>query len=170
MTVTLRDATLADALAILPIYNHAVNHTTAMWSEEESTLAEREAWIAARQGAGLPVIVAEIEGAVVGFGSFGEFRARSGYRLTVEHSVYVDHNRHRGGIGRALLSDLIDRARAMGLHAMIGGIEAGNAPSIALHQALGFVEVGRLPQVGVKFGRWLDLAFLQLTLDDRAAP
>jgi phosphinothricin acetyltransferase len=170
MTLILRDATPVDAAAILTIYNHAVNHTTAMWSEDESTLAEREAWIAARQRAGLPVIVAERDGEVVGFGSFGEFRARSGYRMTVEHSVYVDHNRHRGGIGRALLLDLIERAQAMGMHAMIGGIEAGNAPSIALHAALGFAEVGRLLQVGVKFGRWLDLVFLQLVLDERAVP
>lgn len=170
MSLTIRDATRADTAAILPIYNHAALETTAIWNEGASDLASREAWLAARQAAGFPVLVAEIAGAVAGFGSFGDFRAFDGYRHTVEHSVYVHPDRHRSGIGRALLVALIDRARAMGKHAMIGGIEAGNAPSIALHESLGFRQVGLLPQTGAKFGRWLDLAFLQLILDDRPAP
>ena len=170
MTLVIRDATPADAAAILPIYNHAALETTAIWNEGASDLAGRQAWMAARRDAGFPVIVAEVEGAVAGFGSYGPFRAFDGYRLTVEHSVYVDPARHRLGIGRLLLEALIARARAAGLHAMIGGIESGNAASINLHQSLGFRDVGRLPQVGAKFGRWLDLSFLQLILDDRPAP
>ncbi len=170
MTLSIRDATPADAAAILPIHNHAVRETTAIWNEGESDLAGREAWLAARAAAGFPVLVAEIDGTVAGYASFGEFRAWDGYRFTVEHSVYVDPSRHRSGVGRALLEALVERARAMGKHAMIAGIEASNEGSIALHRSLGFVEVGRLPQVGAKFGRWLDLVFLQLTLDDRAAP
>lgn len=170
MTLLIRDAEAGDAAAILPIYNHAVTETTAVWNDIATDLAGREAWLAARRAAGFPVIVAESEGRVAGFGSFGEFRAFPGYRHTVEHSVYVDPDRHRRGIGRALLLALIERARGMGKHAMIGGIEAGNAASIALHEELGFRRVGLLPQVGTKFGRWLDLAFLQLTLDDRPTP
>lgn len=170
MSSLIRDATPVDAAAILPIYNHAALNTTAIWNEGASDLAGRQAWMAARHAAGFPVIVAEVEGAVAGFGSYGPFRAFDGYRLTVEHSVYVDPARHRLGIGRLLLEALIARARAAGLHAMIGGIESGNAASIKLHQSLGFRDVGRLPQVGAKFGRWLDLSFLQLILDDRPAP
>jgi len=168
--ISIRDARPADAAAILPIHNHAVLSTTAVWNEGESDLAGREAWLAARAAAGFPVLVAEIGGAVAGYASFGDFRAWDGYRFTVEHSVYVDPARHRAGVGRALLEALIERARVMGKHAMIAGIEARNEGSIALHQALGFREVGRLPQVGTKFGRWLDLVFLQLILDDRAQP
>lgn len=168
--ISIRDATRADAAAILPIYNHAVLATTAVWNEGESDLAGREAWLAGRVAAGFPVLVAEIDGAVVGFASFGDFRAWDGYRFTVEHSVYVDPAHHRCGVGRALLETLIARARAAGKHAMIAGIEARNAGSIALHRSLGFREVGRLPEVGTKFGQWLDLVFLQLMLDDRATP
>lgn len=93
-----------------------------------------------------------------------------GYRHTVEHSVYV-HQAHRGeGIGKALLIALIARAREIGKHVMVAGIESGNQASIQLHLALEFREVGRMEQVGAKFGQWLDLTFLQLTLDERAAP
>jgi L-amino acid N-acyltransferase len=170
MSLLIRDALPADAAAILPIYNHAALETTAIWNDGASDLAGREAWLAARRAAGFPVLIAERDGDVCGFASFGDFRAWDGYRFTVEHSIYVDPGQHRGGVGRALLAALIERARAAGKHAMIGGIEAGNTASIGLHVSLGFREVGRLPQVGAKFGQWLDLVFLQLTLDDRATP
>jgi len=168
--ILLRDAVAADAAGILPVYNHAALNTTAIWNEGASDLAGREAWLRARQGGGFPVLVAEIDGAVAGFGSFGAFRAFDGYRHTVEHSVYVHPDHHRQGIGRAVLVALIERAREAGKHAMIGAIEAGNRASITLHESLGFRQVGLLPQSGAKFGRWLDLALLQLILDDRSAP
>lgn len=170
MTLIIRDAVPADAAAILPMYNYAVRETTAIFDTTPSDLTGREAWTAKRQGDGFPVLIAEVDGAVVGFASFGDFRVWEGYRFTVEHSIYVDQMRHREGIGRALLGALIDRARKGGKHTMVAGIEAGNAGSIALHLALGFHEVGRLPQVAEKFGRWLDLAFFQLRLDDRERP
>jgi len=170
MTPIIRDAVAADAAGILPMYNYAVRETTAIFDTTPSDLAGREAWLAKRQGGGFPVLVAEVDGAIAGFASFGEFRAWDGYRFTVEHSIYVDPARHREGIGRALLAALIERARASGKHAMMAGIAAENAGSIALHQALGFREVGRIPQVAEKFGRWLDLVFLQLLLDDRVRP
>lgn len=170
MTPIIRDAVPADAAAILPMYNYAVRETTAIFDTTPSDLAGREAWLAQRQSDGFTVLVAEVNGAVAGFASYGDFRAWDGYRFTVEHSIYVDPARHREGIGHALLAALIERARAAGKHAMIAGIEAGNAGSVALHASLGFREVGRMPQVAEKFGRWLDLVFLQLLLDDRAGP
>jgi L-amino acid N-acyltransferase YncA len=166
----IRDAAAADAGGIAAIYNDAVANSTAIWNEIRVDAANRAAWIAARQGAGFPVLAAAAGGEVLGYASFGDFRAFDGYRLTVEHSVYVRADARGRGLGRTLLSALVERARDLGKHAMIGAIEAGNAPSIRLHQELGFVQVGLMPQVGMKFGRWLDLALLQLTLDGRAAP
>jgi phosphinothricin acetyltransferase len=166
----IRPATPADAPAIAAIYNDAVRATTAIWNELEVDAANRIDWMAARQAAGLPVLVLDEEGTVAGYASFGPFRAFDGYRGTVEHSVYVRADRRGGGRGRMLMEALIDAARGSGFHVMVGAIEAGNAASIALHKKLGFTHVGTMPEVGQKFGRWLDLALLQLRLDDRAAP
>lgn len=169
--MTIRDASPADAPAIVAIYNDAVVSTTAIWNEHQVDAADRLAWLTERQGQGYPVLVAvDALGDVVGYASFGDWRAWDGYRNTVEHSVYVRADQRGAGIGKALMLALIDRARAIGKHVMVAGIEAGNIGSIRLHERLGFAQVGLLPQVGMKFGRWLDLAFLQLTLDARATP
>lgn len=166
----IRDATSADAAAIAAIYNDAVLTTTAIWNEVTVDAQNRVDWMAARVAGGFPVLVAEVGGAVVGYASYGPWRAFDGYRLTVEHSVYVAAG-HRGrGLARALMQALIGRARAAGLHVMIAGIEAENRPSIALHESLGFANARTLRQVGQKFGRWLDLTFLELRLDDRPTP
>lgn len=164
--LVIRDATADDAAGVLPIYNQAVTETAAVWNDAPSDLAGRAAWIGARLAAGYPVLVAEQAGRVVGYASFGDFRPFDGYRHTVESSVYVAPDLHRQGVGRALLEALIGRARAMGKHAMVAGIEAGNLASLRLHAAAGFVETGRLPQVGRKFGRWLDLVFMQRFVED----
>jgi len=166
----IRDATDADLPAIRDIYNHAVQHTTAIWNDSQVDLDDRRAWYAARAGRGFPVLVADADGAVLGYASYGDFRAFDGFRGTVEHSVYVAPGARGRGLGRALLAALIDRARAQGLHVMVAAIEAGNAPSLALHRALGFRQVGTMDQVGQKFGRWLDLTLMELRLDDRPAP
>lgn len=168
----IRDATDADAAAIAAIYNDAVVNTTAIWNEVTVDGANRVAWMGDRRRLGYPVLVAVDgnDGAVIGYASFGDWRAFDGYRHTVEHSVYVRSDRRGGGIGRALLLVLVDRARALGKHVMVGAIEAGNAASIALHENVGFQRTGLMPQVGMKFGRWLDLAFLQLILDERPHP
>lgn len=166
MTLTIRDATAADAAAICAIYNHAVRETTAIWNDVEVDAANRAAWLAERQGAGFAVLVAERAGAVLGYASYGPFRAFDGYRFTVENSVYVAGTARGAGVGRALMEALIARARQGGLHVMIAGIEAGNAASIRLHASLGFTEAGLLPQAGTKFGRWLDLLFMHLRLAD----
>lgn len=165
----IRDAGPQDAAAIAAIYNHAVLHTTAIWNEATVDAENRAAWIADRQGSGLPVLVAEAEG-VTGYASYAPWRTFDGYRYTVEHSVYVAPDRHGRGIGSALLGALIGRARLDGLHVMVAAIEARNLASIRLHERHGFRPVGAMPQVGCKFGRWLDLSFLQLMLDERPRP
>ena len=167
METTIRDATAADADAICAIYNAAVRETTAIWNDVEVDAANRVRWLADRQGAGFPVLVAERDGGIAGYASFGPFRAFDGYRFTVENSVYVAEMARSAGMARALMEALIVRARQMGLHAMVAAIEADNAASIRLHASLGFQEAGRLPQVGTKFGRWLDLLFMQLLLDQK---
>jgi phosphinothricin acetyltransferase len=159
-----RDALDGDLEAVRLIYNDAVANTTAIWNEVLVDLDDRRRWAAARRALGYPLLVAEVDGRVAGYGSFGDFRAFDGYRHTIEHSVYVDGAFRRRGIARALVVALEARARAIGKHAMIAGIEAGNDGSIALHAGLGFVEVGRLPQVGRKFERWLDLVFMEKIL------
>jgi phosphinothricin acetyltransferase len=167
----IRDADEADLAAVAAIYNDAVLTTTAIWNEKTVDVADRARWLAMRRGGGHPVLVAvEETGTVVGYASYGDWRAFDGYRHTVEHSVYVAASARGRGIGEALMRVLIERARAAGKHVMVAGIEAGNATSIRLHEKLGFLAVGMMPQVGCKFGRWLDLAFLQLILDDRARP
>ena len=166
----IRDADLADIPGITPIYNDAVVNTTAIWNDTQVDDRNRQDWYAARRQSGYPVLVAVEDGKVLGYASFGDWRAFDGYRHTVEHSVYV-HRDHRGqGLGVALMEALIARARALGKHVMVAGIDASNTGSIALHEKLGFTQVGHLPQVGTKFGKWLDLAFLQLTLDARTDP
>jgi len=160
----IRDATEADLPTILAITNQAIAETTAVWNNTPATLEARAAWMRDRQGRGFPVLVAADGAEVLGFASFGDFRPFEGYAKTVEHSIYVATTAQRRGVGAALLSALVERAEAMGKHVIVGGIEAGNVASIALHARAGFVEVGRLPEVGEKFGRWLDLVFMQKRL------
>lgn len=160
----LTPATARDLPAILAIYNHAVRHTAAIWSDTPATLPERQTWLATKQERGFPVLVARENEAVLGFASYGDFRPFPGYARTVEHSVYVDPAHHRQGVGKALLLAVIDHATAAGHHAMVAAIDADNQGSIALHHALGFAQVGRLPEVGRKFDRWLDLVLMQRML------
>jgi L-amino acid N-acyltransferase len=163
----IRDATAADLPEILAIYNDAVLTTTAIWNESVVDLENRLAWFSDRRRSGYPILVAEDAGGVIGYASFGDFRAWEGYRYTVEHSIYVGPDRRGNGVGRALLAPLIDRARLLGKHVIVAGIESSNLPSLRLHERLGFACVGELKEVGVKFGRWLDLIFMQLMLDDK---
>ena len=164
MTVIVRPAGDADLAAILAIYNDAVRDTTAIWNDTVVDLDNRRAWWLARTAQGYPVLVAEFAGAVVGYASFGDFRAFDGYRHTVEHSVYVAAGARGRGIAALLIGALVERARALGKHVMIAGIAADNDVSLRLHARLGFIETGRLPEVGRKFGRWLDLVFMQMRL------
>lgn len=166
----IRDARLGDVQAIAGIYNDAVTTTAAIWNDVTVDADNRAAWLGDHWGRGYPVIVAvDEDDLTVGYATFGDWRAFDGYRHTVENSVYVRADRRGCGIGRDLLAELIVRARAVGKHAMVAAIEAGNAGSIRLHERLGFETTGTLPQVGVKFGTWLDLTFMHLILDDRTA-
>ena len=164
MSIEISDASARDLPAIVEIHNHAVRATTAAWSHHEVDLADRRAWLADKHAKGFPVLAARRDGELLGFAAYGPFRALDGYRRTVEDSIYVREGLQRQGVGRALLSELVARARAQNLHVMVAAIEAENHASIALHAGLGFHEVGLLPQVGVKFGRWLDLLLMQLDL------
>lgn len=164
------DATEHHIEGITAIYNDAVENSTAIWNDLKVDSANRIAWLADRQRSGYPVLVAVADDdSVLGYASFGGWRAWDGYRHTVEHSIYVRADQRGNGIGKQLLIVLIERARAIGKHVMVAGIEAGNLASIRLHERLGFEHAGSLKEVGVKFDTWLDLTFLQLKLDSRAA-
>jgi L-amino acid N-acyltransferase YncA len=163
--MNIRDATAADLPEILAIYNDAVLTTTAIWNESVVDLENRLAWFSDRRRSGYPILVAEDAGEVIGYASLADFRAAEGYRYTVEQSIYIGPDRRGTGVGRALLAPLTDRARLLGKHVIVAGIESSNLPSLRLHARLGFVQVGQLKEVGAKFGRWLDLIFMQRTLD-----
>lgn len=162
----IRDAEADDLPGLLAIYNEVIAHSTAIYADEPATLADRQAWWAARRAQGYPVLVAVDASGVAGFASFGDFRAAPGYRFSVEHSVHVRADRRRRGLGGQLVSALLPRAAALGKHVMIAGVDASNAASIALHERLGFEQVAHFREVGRKFERWLDLVFLQRFLHD----
>lgn len=166
-TFGIRPATTDDIEQITAIYNDAVETTTAIWNDTVVDQANRLAWWSERTAAGYPVLVAVApdDSTVLGYATFGPWRAFDGYRHTVEHSVYVLAGRRGGGIGRALMEALVVAARERDLHVMVAGVEASNIASIRLHERLGFVRAGLLPEVGTKFDRWLDLVFLQLVLE-----
>jgi L-amino acid N-acyltransferase YncA len=146
---------------ILAIYNEVIRNTTAVYSDSEVTLEERQRWFDAKAAHGFPVLVAGDSSGVLGFATFGEFRGWPCYRHSVEHSVHVRADSRRRGVGRALVLALLEAAVKMQKHVMIGGIDAENVTSIALHENLGFKVVGHFHEVGFKFGRWLDLKFMQ---------
>ncbi len=160
-----RAATHADLPGVLAIYNDVVATSTAIYTDQPSTLEQRRAWFDDRVGRGFPVLVAEDGASVLGFTSFGEFRgAWPGYAFTVEHTVLVGDGERSRGVGSALLGALLPLAHAMGKHVVVGAIDAENEPSLRFHARLGFERVAHLKQVGRKFDRWLDLVFMQKIL------
>ena len=166
----IRDATEHDLPAIRAIYNDAVLNTTAIWNEQPVDLANRQAWFSARQAQQYPILVAVDNDEVTGYASFGDWRPFEGFRYSVEHSVYVRNDQRGKGLGPRLMQALIERARSCGKHVMVAAIESGNLASIRLHERLGFSVTGQMAQVGTKFGRWLDLTFMQLLLNPGAQP
>lgn len=160
-----RDARESDLPAILAIHNAAIVETTAIWDTEQADLAERAAWFRQRAEAGCPILVAESDGQVAGYASYGQFRPKSGYRQTVENSVYIAAGFHGRGVATLLMTELLARAREAGVHVVVAGIESSNTVSIALHKKFGFQLVAQMPEVGRKFDRWLDLTLMQLVLD-----
>ncbi len=160
---TLRPATAQDLPAINAIYNHYVLHSTCTYQTVPSTAEEREAWFA-QHGEKHPVIVAEEDGLVIGWGSLSKFHPRQAYENSVEDSIYLHPDWQGHGIGSLLLADLIERARALGHHTMLGGIDADQKGSMALHAKFGFVECALFRQVGYKQDRWLDVIWMQKML------
>ena len=159
-----RDAAEEDLPGILAIYNDVIATSTAIYTETPVTLGDRAEWMRARREQGCPVLVTEDETGITGYGSFGDFRRWPGYRYTVEHSVHVRADRRAHGIGAAIVAELLRRAASMKKHVMIAGIDADNIASLRLHERLGFEKVAHFREVGWKFGRWLDLVFLQRRL------
>jgi L-amino acid N-acyltransferase YncA len=160
----IRLAAAADLPAINDIYNHYVLHSTCTYQLEPETLEARTAWFEQHSPDEHPVTVAILNGAIVGWGALSQFRPRAAYGHTVEASVYLRHDAHRRGSGKALLLDLIARAKAAGHHTLMGGASADQVASLALQKSLGFVQVGYLKEVGFKFGRWLDVVYSQIML------
>jgi len=168
-SISIRPAGEHDLPAILGIYNDVIINTTAVYSEKPHTLQMRRDWYLDRVSHNFPVFIAEVDGNIAGFSSFGHFRVWPCYRYTVEVSVYVEKSFRGRGVSKVLLRALIDRAAEMNMHAIIAGISADNEISIALHQSFGFTEVAHFKQVGYKFGRWLDLKFLELLIENKPA-
>ncbi|MBL0316942.1 MAG: N-acetyltransferase [Flavobacteriales bacterium] len=149
---------------ILAQYNHAIEFTTAVYEYELFTVEYINKWFNDKKTTSYPVIIAEIDGTAVGFATYGQFRQRCAYKSTVEHSLYVAGEFQGKGIGKKMLQELMEIARANDVHVMIGGIDAENVNSISFHLGLGFVECGRIKEVAYKFDRWLDLVFVQKIL------
>lgn len=171
-TVRLIDCNEADhAAAILDILNEAIVNSTALYDYAPRPPQAMAAWFAAKRANGFPVVGAVDEsGRLLGFASWGTFRAFPAYKYTVEHSVYVHHEQRGRGLGRLLMNALIRRAREAQVHVLMGCIDASNQGSIGLHVRLGFAHAGTFREVGFKFGRWLDVAFYQLNLETPDQP
>jgi len=167
--VLIRAAVEADASEIAAILNALLATTTIEWTSTPRTADDVLEWLGAHE----VVLVGEDRGEIVGVAAFGWFRdvvKWPGYRFTVENTIHVREDRWSSGVARAMMEALLEKARATGKHVMIAAVDGANEPSIRLHERLGFAEVARMPEVGAKFGEWLDLVMLQITLDDRPAP
>ena len=163
-TLTIREATSDDAEAIRLIYNHEVENETSTMDLVSRTLETQREWIAARSGAFCAVVAVDSSGTVLGFGALSEYKDRSGYKSTVENSVYVRRDVARRGIGKQILLHLIETATVSGFHSVIARIEAQSLASRGLHSSCGFELVGIEKQVARKFGKWLDIAVMQKSL------
>jgi len=159
------------AQAILAIFNDAILNSTALYDYKPRALESMVGWFKAKEAGGFPVIGIEHEnGELMGFATYGTFRAWPAYKYSVEHSVYVKAEHREKGLGTELLKKLVEIARTENRHVMVGGIDVENSVSIALHRKLGFEHAGTIRHAGYKFGRWLDLAFYQLVLDTPLTP
>jgi L-amino acid N-acyltransferase YncA len=165
--VTVRDARDADMAEIQPIYAHHVLTGLGSFEEVPPSLEDMKKRRAEIVSHGLPYLVAESGGKIIGYAYAGRFRPRSAYRYSVEDSIYVSPDAHRRGVGRMLLDELIARCTALGYRQMVAVIgDSGNAGSIGVHLAAGFAEVARLPAIGFKFGRWVDSVMMQRPLGE----
>ena len=172
--MTIREATGVDLAAIDDIYNHYVRTSTSTFQVDPTTPEESRIWFAAH-GPDHPVLVFEDDeahasgprvagGRISGWASLNRYNPRQAYGRTVELSVYVRHDRHRRGVGRSLMNELLDRARVSGHHVVLAQVAADQEPSLQLHRSFGFEDVGRLREVGFKFDRWLDVILMSRML------
>ena len=159
--VLIRRAVRADAAAMAAIYNQAVLRSTATFDTEPETPEGRERWLDEHTAPQHPVLVAERDGRVVGWASLSRYSARCAYEATVEASAYIDEGETGRGLGTALSEALLEAGRAGGVHVVLARICTENAASLAMSRKLGFFEVGVLREVGVKFGRSLDVMMLE---------
>ena len=179
-TTSIRQARETDIPGILEIYNDAILNTTALYTYDPFTLPMMQQWFKEKKAKALPVFVAvegegglaaaAVEARIAGFASYGPFRPWPAYKYSVEHSIYVHKDQRGKGISKKLLRMLIDHASADSLHTIVAGIDSQNEVSINLHRQFGFKETGQIAQVGYKFGRWLDLVFMQLILENNLQP
>ena len=165
MEIRIRAYQTEDTQAILDIINYNILHSTALYDYNIRNYEQQQAILGDKTNKGFPVLVAELNEELVGFGMYSEFRFREAYKFTVEHSVYVSEKHIGKGIGKVLLSELIQLAKAQGLHTMIGVIDSENQGSIEFHEQFGFKTVGIIKESGYKFDRWLDSVFVQLLLE-----
>jgi L-amino acid N-acyltransferase YncA len=165
MEIKIRPYQTEDTQAILEIINHNILHSTALYDYKVRSYEQQLSILADKINKNFPVIVAEFDGQLVGFGMYSEFRFREAYKYTVEHSVYVNEKFHGKGIGKLVLQELIALARKQKLHTMIAVIDAENQDSIEFHEKFGFKTVGIIKESGFKFDRWLDSVFMQLILE-----
>ncbi|MDL2418001.1 GNAT family N-acetyltransferase [Bacillus tropicus] len=166
----IREATEKDVIYILDIYNDAILNTTAVYAYKSVTLENRIDWYEQKKADGYPIFVYELDNKVVGFATFGPFRAWPAYKYSIEHSVYVDKKYRKCGIGTSLMRALITIAKEREYRTLIAGIDAENEKSISLHENYGFVHAGTIKKAGYKFNKWLDLVFYQLELSGPKAP
>lgn len=162
---SIRPARHEDLDQITAIYNEAGVGTAASYALEPVTLADRQAWFRRLSAEDCPVLVLTSEDEIIGYASYGTFRALAGYSYTVEHSVYIRSGHRAAGGGRMLMNALLDYARGRGVHVMVGVIDGDNVDSVTFHERLGFSVTGRLPQVGRKFGQWRDIVFVARVFD-----
>lgn len=165
MEINIRPYKTEDTQAILDIINHNILHSTALYDYKIRSLELQQKILEEKLDKNFPVIVAELDGKVIGFGMYSEFRFREAYKFTVEHSVYVNKHYNGKGIGKQLLQELISLARQQKLHTMIAVIDAENQGSIVFHEKFGFKTVGIIKESGFKFDHWLDSVFMQLILE-----
>lgn len=164
MDINLRNYQIEDTQAILDILNYNILHSTALYDYNVRTYEVQLAMLEDKVKKGFPIIIAEVNGAVAGFGMYGEFRFKEAYKFTVEHSVYVSNDYQGKGIGKLLLKELIAAAKEQGIHTMIAVIDSENQSSVDFHEKFGFETVGLIKESGWKFERWLHSVFMQLIL------
>ena len=165
----IREAGVDDLSAMTTIYNDVLLSSTAIYSDTAATLEDRTTWWLERRRLGYPVLVAIEDDEVIGFASFGDFRPWSGYRFTIEGTIHLAPQARGKGYGTGLLDSLIERARALGKHTMIAGVDSENTTSLRFLERYGFERVAFFPEVGYKFGRFLSLHFLQYWLTPRTS-